>query len=541
MINVDQIDRRFQQLRSDRSIFEQQWWEVANVMWPASNVFLQTYITPGLKRSQNLFDSTALLANQRLAAALFSVTMPTTEVWHQLVVKDKRIKDSIRVKQYLEEVNDAIYQARYRGGSMFEPQANEVLLQVGAFGNGCFFISDRPGYGPLYSSIHLSEAYIDTDYYNRVIAFYRYFILTAEAACREYGDRTPAKVKQCLESAPNQQFYFVQAILENKQYDPRIPDYRGMRWLSITYETSTREVCKEAGFRTQPFMFPRYTVAPREKYGRGPGEMLLPEIKSSQQIKKSLLRAGQLGTEAPLLSMADGMLGPLNLSPNAVNPGWLDESGNPKVRPLEMGGKLPYGVEMLQDERQAINDGFLNTLFQILVDSPQMTATEALQRAQEKGALLAPVGARIKAEWLAPLIERELDILEHSDMLPPPPEEMIEADADIDIEYSSPLSRMMKSDQAVGILRTFEAMAPIAQINGPQTYRRFNFDKVSEILAEGNGMPASCLFTESEMQQIKQQQDAQAEMQNLLASAPVAAQAAERLAKANQLQAQAKF
>ncbi|STU67291.1 Bacteriophage head to tail connecting protein [Klebsiella pneumoniae subsp. ozaenae] len=57
-------------------------------------------------------------------------------------------------------------------------------------------------------------------------------------------------------------------------------------------------------------------------------------------------------------------------------------------------------MTLAEQKRQTINDGFFITLFQILVDNPQMTATEAMLRAQEKGQLLAPTAGRIQAEFL---------------------------------------------------------------------------------------------------------------------------------------------
>lgn len=58
------------------------------------------------------------------------------------------------------------------------------------------------------------------------------------------------------------------------------------------------------------------------------------------------------------------------------------------------------------------------TLFQILVDNPQMTATEAMLRAQEKGQLLAPTAGRIQAEFLGTLILRKLTLLIRTDCCP---------------------------------------------------------------------------------------------------------------------------
>ena len=50
---------------------------------------------------------------------------------------------------------------------------------------------------------------------------------------------------------------------------------------------------------------------------------------------------------------------------------------------MQFGNSLPIGMEMMEQKRQIINDALWNTLFQILVQTPNMTATEAMLRAQE--------------------------------------------------------------------------------------------------------------------------------------------------------------
>jgi hypothetical protein len=51
------------------------------------------------------------------------------------------------------------------------------------------------------------------------------------------------------------------------------------------------------------------------------------------------------------------------------------------------------------------------TLFQILTETPQMTATEVIERTNEKGILLAPTSAGSSPNISGPMIDRELDLL----------------------------------------------------------------------------------------------------------------------------------
>jgi hypothetical protein len=55
--------------------------------------------------------------------------------------------------------------------------------------------------------------------------------------------------------------------------------------------------------------------------------------------------------------------------------------GRPLVHALPTGDPR-IGQEIMEDERKAINSGFLIDLFQILVETPQMTATSAPTSAQ---------------------------------------------------------------------------------------------------------------------------------------------------------------
>ena len=164
-------------------------------------------------------------------------------------------------------------------------------------------------------------------------------------------------------------------------------------------------------------------------------------------------------------------------------------------------------------------------------DRRQMTATEVLQRAQEKGALLAPTVGRQQSETLGPLIEREIGVLFRQGVLPPPPE--ILEEEDYEVEYVSPLSRAMKSEEGVGILRTLEMVQPIAAVD-PSVMDNFNFDEITRVLADVNGVPQRILNTEDVIEETRGARAQQAQMQQALAAAPQAADAALKISQISQ-------
>ena len=154
-----------------------------------------------------------------------------------------------------------------------------------------------------------------------------------------------------------------------------------------------------------------------------------------------------------------------------------------------------------------------------------MTATEVLQRSQEKGALLAPTIGRQQTELLGPMIERELDVLDRQGQLPDLPGLLMEAEGEYEIEYVSPLTRAMKAEEGVGILRTLEMVQPIAAID-PGVMDNFDTDEIVRILADTNGVPQKILKDEQSIAQVREGRQQQEQMAQLAQAAPQAADAA---------------
>ena len=83
----------------------------------------------------------------------------------------------------------------------------------------------------------------------------------------------------------------------------------------------------------------------------------------------------------------------------------------------------------------------------MLQQGPQMTATEVIQRNEEKMRLLGPVLGRLQSELLKPMIDRCFAILLRNNQFAQAPEFL--SGQDIEIEYVSPLAKSTK------IYRTF--------------------------------------------------------------------------------------
>jgi hypothetical protein len=103
----------------------------------------------------------------------------------------------------------------------------------------------------------------------------------------------------------------------------------------------------------------------------------------------------------------------------------------------------------------------------------------------------------------------------------------------IKIEYSSPLNRLQRAQDGVGILQTFQQLAPYAEAGHPEVFDIFDPEKTARELAEINGVPAKLLYSPEQMQELQANKQQAANMQQLVQAAPQAAAAAKDLATAH--------
>jgi hypothetical protein len=408
-------------------------------------------------------------------------------------------------------------------------------VSLGAFGTGGLFIDDDPGKSIRYRSVHLSELFIAENHQGIIDTVHRRFTMTARQAAQKFGeDVLPDTIKNSLEKTPDRRFEFIHAVAPNDDYEAGRKDYRGMGYYSCYVSIDGRNILGEGGYRSFPYAIGRYTTSPKETYGRSPAMSVLPDIKMLNEMSKTVIRAAHKIVDPPLLLQEDGALQAFNLAPGSLNYGGVNDQGQQVVHALQTGARVDIGLEMMDQRRKTINDAFLVTLFQILVEAPTMTATEAMLRAQEKGALLAPTMGRQQSEFLGPMIERELDILAHAGALPPMPDALLHAGGMVDIEYVSPLNKAQRAEEGVAIMRTLESITPIAQID-PSVMMVFDPEGIARELAEINGVPAKIIRSPEQIKQLKDQQAQAQQAQNLLQAAPVVSSSMKDLAQAQAL------
>ncbi len=485
---------------------------------------------PGQQFTEEMVDATGANALLRFAAVMESMLTPRSSTWHVLEPSDSYLMKDRQTRLWFEEATRQLFKMRYAPSANYASQKHEDYLMLGAFGTGAVYIDQlksKRELGLRYKAVHLGQNYFMENHQGIIDTNYRKFSYTARQAVQHFGvENLPEKiVEEAKDGVKSQNLHwFVHKVAprDEAEYDPGRVDAAGMPFYDCYVSVTGKHLIQEGGFFTFPYSISRYMTTPGEIYGRSPAMFALPSLKTLNEIKKTLLKQGHRSADPVLLAHDDGVLDSFSLRPGAINPGGVSSEGRPLIQALPVGNPVA-GKDQADEERQTINDFFLVTLFQILVETPQMTATEVIERAREKGALLSPTMGRQQSESLGPQIEREIDLLMRMKLLPPMPPALLEARGEYQVRYDSPLSRMARAEEASGGLRTIETAINVAEkTQNPEPLDWFDWDTLIPELADINGMPIRWLNAKAKVEQLRKGRSQQMETQQMIEAAPAA-------------------
>ena len=223
----------------------------------------------------------------------------------------------------------------------------------------------------------------------------------------------------------------------------------------------------------------------------------LADIKMLSKMSEVIIRAAQKQIDPPLMVPDDGFMSNVRTVPGGIN--YYRSGTRDRIEPLNIQANNVIGQEMVKQRQEAIHSAFYVDQL-ILGQGPQMTATEVIQRTEEKMKLLGPVLGRCQAELLQPLINRVFNLLERQNLFAVAPE-FIQS-GNIDIEYVSPLAKAQRQGDLQSVMRLFELFTPVSQID-PSILDYVDMDGVAKHLMKTLSIPATVVKSDEQVEEIR--------------------------------------
>jgi len=500
-----------------RSNWEIHWQEVADYMLPRkADITLER--PKGDKRHTVIYDGTAIHSLELLASSLHGMLTSSVNRWFALRFKENTVNENDEAREWLEDVLDKMYIAISR--SNFQQEVFETYFDLIAFGTSCLQIEEDKDDIIRFSSRHIKEIYISEDAKGMVNCIYRRFKMSAKATVEKFGiDNLSLKTVNTFKKAPFDDIDLVHVVKPRDIYNPQKQDKQNMPFSSIYFEYDSGHIISQGGFKEFPYVVPRYLKASNELYGRSPGMNALPDVKVLNKMVEVGMKAAQKQVDPPLLVPDDSMLMPIRMSPGSIN--YYRSGTRDRIETLNIGANNPLGLNMEQQRREAISQTF--HVDQLLItENRNMTATEVVQRNEEKMRILGPVLGRLQSELLQPMIIRIFNIMLRNKLLPDAPEILL--NQEIDVEYVSPMAQAQRGQELSSIVRGLELFGQIGQVAPVSDY--IDPQGLVKHLIKILGLPARMIRSDSEVAELAQQkaeaQQQQMQMQQQMAESEMA-------------------
>ena len=338
----------------------------------------------------SLYDSTPALFRRDFCNWLGAVLRPKGREWFKGKTGEDELDKLASVKMFLESKDKLLRKLIYDHKSN-AIQANSLAdHQYGTFGNSVSSVEPRKlRDGLIYRTWHLRDcAWFDNDE-GQVDTLFRKLSYSVQELCskEKQGWDIPQKIKDQLRKNARKTVKCMHVEMPIDHYYLKDkPKNANADYVSVYLCMDTKDVLFEeerSGFR---YIVSRWFRLPGSPYAISPCVAISnPDARTLQSMTWSIMQAGELAVEPPLIGQSETVLGPVNLFPGGVT--WIDKNYDERsgdgLRPLNLGKVPELGVSLHGGIREALGSTwYLNKLF-LPEAGHQMTAQETERRWQE--------------------------------------------------------------------------------------------------------------------------------------------------------------
>lgn len=520
MKNED-IKQRFGRLVQMRQTVQETWDSIEQYIAPYRGRFFRD------EKSENsvewrrpyVYDSTAVMGAQSLAAHLHSSLTSSSIKWFDMRFRDESLNDSNEALKWLEECTDSIYTAL--NDSNFNVQIGETYQDLVDFGSSIIMeevVNEKEWKGINFTSIPLKQAYFEEDAEGGVLNFYRKLEMTPLQLVDKFGDDVPDEIKRSASegsTTANTKLDVIFCIFKRAS-DPDVDLTKLIAPLARPFGfkymlASTAEgLGNEGGYYEMPAYVPRWRTTSDSMWGNSPSMLALADCMTLNRLIEMMISAAEKVIDPPTIVTERGLISDLDLNPAGLTV--VKALG--EIAPYESAARFDVSYNEIERYRSNIREYYmLDQLMLPKMEGTPATATEINARVAQLERLIGPTLGRLQNDLLDPIVSRTFNILYRNKQLPEMPQIVAEKAKHIDVEYVGPLARTQQAHQVTAFDRWLMQVQMTAQIN-PDAVDIPDFDAALRDVGVMQGVPAKWMKSKAAIEEVrKARAKAQAEAQ----------------------------
>ncbi len=431
------IKSQHEKLVAQRRLYEPTWQECLDYGMPLLGD-VTTEQSEGSDRMDGLLDTTMMQGCLELASNLKSEIVPSGSQWLR-IRPPRELRGDREVMTALSETQERIVEEIERS-NFYTVSATALLNQI-VIANSCTSVKEKRlklnQDGSTWGGLAFRPAPMkdvawsfgpdgDTD-----AVFFEYE-LEAHEADDFFDGNAGSEVRELLEGPdpqPTAKVKFVHCVHENRGAwkSPEIEQDYVARY----FTKGKWELLKVEGHSKLRYICTRWFVVSEEAYGRGLGNIVRPDAKGADQVKRNVYQALDMATNPPL-----GLPSPdyfdYDFGPGGTFVRDPEYPENPQY--LESGVRLDYAQAVLSEDRSQIQAGLMMDAFRPPETEPR-SAYESRRRDIQVRKRLATPADQIQKEYLEPVVDNVISLMESAGKLPELSRLLEENDGGMDLTY----------------------------------------------------------------------------------------------------------
>lgn len=516
------VAKDFELLKSHRSNWDEYWQELAEYFIPNKDD-VYGFHNAGERKHNRLYDSTSIHSLEMLSSSLHGMLTNPASVWFGLSTGDSRLDMEPAVNEYLQNCTRITIDTLNQ--SNFQEEIHETYLDLGGIGTTVLDIEEDDESDVRFRSTPIYGSYISENAKGIVDKLYRCYKMSLRNIVEKFGDEVlkHEDLRTQYDKDPEVKEEIIYAIYPHSDEKKRKKGHFEAVWVLRKHHF----ILDEKMFYSWPHAVPRWTKLNHEAYGRAPSMKCLPDVKMLNAVMKTTIRGMQKAVDPPLMVPDSGFLLPINTTPSGTN--FYRAGIKDRIEPFPVAARPDIGLDFVENIRQRVRESFFWDQMQ-LINQRDMTATEVMQRTDERLRFLGPILGRLNNELLKPIIDRVFDILTRRGKFPKPPREL-NGKADLKIVYTSQIAKAQRTGEANTLIKVLQACGPLLEVQ-PDIFDNLNGDEILRYNANMFGLPHEMLNNPKQVAQTRQGRAEQQQAMMQAQQANVEADTAQKAAKA---------
>jgi len=523
-----QLQKRFEALKAERSTWMTDWRDIADHMRPRA-FRDQRSDTNRSSRSKGskIINFVPLESARTLASGMMTGITSPSRPWFRLTLGGHpELTEAPDVKAWLSSVERVLREALAR--SNIYNGLHMVYADLGPFCVSAMHVEADEEDGARCYVFPVGSYCLAASARGNVDTIFREVSLTVAQLVELFGiERCSEAVKRHHEKGElDQRVDVLHAIYPNPKFKAGALGPAGKRFLSDWWEANGRAedgFLRESGFSRFPVLCPRWTRTGEDVYGTGPGFDAIGDCRQLQLLERRAAQAADKIVNPPMSAPVAARATPISLLPGETN--FVDGLGaGQALRPavqIDPAAMTVFEAKIRECENRIRKAFFAHLWLLITEQTGQMTATEVDQRREEKLQQLGAVLEALNDELLDPLLDLLFDICMAAGLIPEPPEAL--QGVALKVEYISIMAAAQKLLATTGLERLAAFVLQLAAVK-PDALDKVDWEQLVDEYADSLGVPPATVRTDDAVKALR---DARAKAQQQAAQMAALQQGAE--------------